>query len=410
LSRSRSPPPQRRRSPPRDDRRRRSPERARRQSRSPSPRRRHSPPPDRARRTSPKYQEYRREDPPRQNWRPADEEVSDDDIKAENFQEYRRLLREKKAKRGVGSLWNHSPTPEREVEASEPGKPLFPIKHKKENGEKHDDRRKSEDNATEETTKKEGKLEKPKKKAGKKKKKAPTPDSDSSDSEEDKKRKKKPSKKRSSRKAKRGKKKKKVESSSSSSSSPSSSSSSSSGSDSEGDKGGKDKGGKDGEPGEDPPSDMDDEDAQLFREFMAQQRAAVKPVEEEEAFVGPALPPQKASVDVNYGGALLPGEGDAMAAYVQSGKRIPRRGEVGLSADEIQHFEDIGYVMSGSRHSRMNAIRIRKENQVYTAEEKAALAMINHEEQMAREQKVLADLRKLVERHLGDGADADADA
>ena len=53
-----------------------------------------------------------------------------------------------------------------------------------------------------------------------------------------------------------------------------------------------------------------------------------------------------------------------MAAYVQSGKRIPRRGEVGLSAEQIAHFEDLGYVMSGSRHSRMNAIRIRKENQV----------------------------------------------
>lgn len=53
-----------------------------------------------------------------------------------------------------------------------------------------------------------------------------------------------------------------------------------------------------------------------------------------------------------------------MAAFVQSGKRIPRRGEVGLSADQIEHFETLGYVMSGSRHSRMNAIRIRKENQV----------------------------------------------
>lgn len=48
-----------------------------------------------------------------------------------------------------------------------------------------------------------------------------------------------------------------------------------------------------------------------------------------------------------------------MHAYVQNGKRIPRRGEVGLSADQISHFEDLGYVMSGSRHSRMNAIRIR---------------------------------------------------
>lgn len=46
---------------------------------------------------------------------------------------------------------------------------------------------------------------------------------------------------------------------------------------------------------------------------------------------------------------MRPGEGEAIAQYVQAGKRIPRRGEVGLSADEISHFEDIGYVMSGSR-------------------------------------------------------------
>lgn len=57
--------------------------------------------------------------------------------------------------------------------------------------------------------------------------------------------------------------------------------------------------------------------------------------------------------------AASAGEGAAMHAYVQNGKRIPRRGEVGLSADQISHFEDLGYVMSGSRHSRMNAIRIR---------------------------------------------------
>ena len=38
--------------------------------------------------------------------------------------------------------------------------------------------------------------------------------------------------------------------------------------------------------------------------------------------------------------------------------------QVGLSADQISKFEDLGYVMSGSRHSRMNAIRLRKENQV----------------------------------------------
>lgn len=40
--------------------------------------------------------------------------------------------------------------------------------------------------------------------------------------------------------------------------------------------------------------------------------------------------------------------------------------QVGLTADQITKFEELGYVMSGSRHARMNAIRIRKENQVQT--------------------------------------------
>ena len=32
---------------------------------------------------------------------------------------------------------------------------------------------------------------------------------------------------------------------------------------------------------------------------------------------------------------------------------------MGLDAEQIEKFENIGYVMSGSRHSRMNAVRIR---------------------------------------------------
>jgi NF-kappa-B-activating protein C-terminal domain len=53
-----------------------------------------------------------------------------------------------------------------------------------------------------------------------------------------------------------------------------------------------------------------------------------------------------------------------MAAYAKSGQRIPRRGEIGMTSEEIKTFEKVGYVMSGNRHSRMNAIRQRKENQV----------------------------------------------
>jgi len=108
------------------------------------------------------------------------------------------------------------------------------------------------------------------------------------------------------------------------------------------------------------------------------------------------------AVDKTWGGALLPGEGDAIAAYVQSGKRIPRRGEVGLDAEEIEKFETLGYVMSGSRHKRMNAVRIRKENQIYTAEEKRALQMFNYEEKQKRENQILADFRQLVQNKLGE--------
>jgi hypothetical protein len=92
-----------------------------------------------------------------------------------------------------------------------------------------------------------------------------------------------------------------------------------------------------------------------------------------------------------------------MAAYAASGKRIPRRGEIGLAADQIARFEDLGYVMSGNRHARMTAVRVRKENQVYTAEEKAALALFNAEEAARREAVILSDMRRLVDKTLGGG-------
>nr|VDC61006.1 unnamed protein product [Brassica rapa] len=72
-------------------------------------------------------------------------------------------------------------------------------------------------------------------------------------------------------------------------------------------------------------------------------------------------------------------------------------------------FEDLGYVMSGSRHQRMNAISIRKENQVYSAEDKRALAMFNYEEKAKREAKVMSDLSRLVQRHMGEELGPDHD-
>ncbi|KAJ4945874.1 hypothetical protein JOQ06_023552 [Pogonophryne albipinna] len=101
---------------------------------------------------------------------------------------------------------------------------------------------------------------------------------------------------------------------------------------------------------------------------------------------------------LDFGHALLPGEGAAMAEYVKAGKRIPRRGEIGLTSCEIADFEKSGYVMSGSRHRRMEAVRLRKENQIYSADEKRALASFNQEERRKRESKILSSFREMVYR------------
>ncbi|KAL3129038.1 hypothetical protein CHM_3g2230 [Cryptosporidium hominis] len=102
--------------------------------------------------------------------------------------------------------------------------------------------------------------------------------------------------------------------------------------------------------------------------------------------------------NLNYGAALLYGEGEAMAQFVQAGKRIPRRGEVGLTGEQIESFEKVGYVMSGSMHKRMTAVRIRKENQVYTAEERRNIALQNEKQRMLKESQLLGELRELIKR------------
>jgi len=44
----------------------------------------------------------------------------------------------------------------------------------------------------------------------------------------------------------------------------------------------------------------------------------------------------------------------------------------------------------------MNAVRIRKENQIYSAEEQRALALITMEENQQKEAKILQDFRVLL--------------
>ena len=103
----------------------------------------------------------------------------------------------------------------------------------------------------------------------------------------------------------------------------------------------------------------------------------------------------------SYGKSLLPGEGEAMAQYVEEGKRIPRRGEIGLTSDQIAAFEKEGFVMSGSRHRRMEAVRLRKENQIYSADERRAMTLFNMDQKQKKETKMLSEFRDLIAAKTG---------
>lgn len=48
----------------------------------------------------------------------------------------------------------------------------------------------------------------------------------------------------------------------------------------------------------------------------------------------------------------------------------------------------------------MEAVRIRKENQVYSADDRRALAMFNREEKEKRENQILSEFRSMVHNRM----------
>lgn len=142
------------------------------------------------------------------------------------------------------------------------------------------------------------------------------------------------------------------------------------------------------------------EDDNSEEEWVEKEASSQDEPPEDGGVVGPQPKAHATLTHKELGKALLPGEGAAMAAYVAEGKRIPRRGEIGLTSEQIATFESVGYVMSGSRHRRMEAVRIRKENQIYSADEKRALAMFSKEERQKRENLILGQFREMVNAKL----------
>uniref|UniRef100_A0A0N4Z0N7 Nkap_C domain-containing protein n=1 Tax=Parastrongyloides trichosuri TaxID=131310 RepID=A0A0N4Z0N7_PARTI len=125
--------------------------------------------------------------------------------------------------------------------------------------------------------------------------------------------------------------------------------------------------------------------------------------DDNEYVIGPILPSEINSSLANnievkkYGDNISRNEGTAFAAFISQGKRIPRRGEIGLSSNQITEYERAGYVMSGSKNLKMEAVRIRKENQVMTAEEQILMKKHNIEAKKEEEEKIMEQFKLLIQ-------------
>ncbi len=61
--------------------------------------------------------------------------------------------------------------------------------------------------------------------------------------------------------------------------------------------------------------------------------------------------------------------------------------------------------MSGSRHKKMTSAREMKEKQIYTVEEKKALAIFNLEEQQRKEISIIENFKKILQDAQGNEKD-----
>ena len=87
--------------------------------------------------------------------------------------------------------------------------------------------------------------------------------------------------------------------------------------------------------------DSDSEDEWVEKDVMdavadkKKNKAEDTEEDSDDDMIGPSLPKKVQLSHKDLGTQLLKGEGEAMAAFIAEGKRIPRRGEIGLTSDEI---------------------------------------------------------------------------
>nr|CAD2198490.1 unnamed protein product [Meloidogyne enterolobii] len=156
------------------------------------------------------------------------------------------------------------------------------------------------------------------------------------------------------------------------------------------------------------PGHHKDEKGDVWVEVTKEMQVA-QTKKEEAAIVGPSIPehiqqklnPAAASSDIRLDAALCSDKyvkrrGSSNGSLCCPGKKNSEEREIGLTSEEIAVFEVAGYVMSGTRHKAMEATRLRKENQILTAEEKRLLKTFSIDQRNKKEETVLKQFRDLI--------------
>ncbi|KAJ2531495.1 hypothetical protein GGH20_001484, partial [Coemansia sp. RSA 1937] len=112
----------------------------------------------------------------------------------------------------------------------------------------------------------------------------------------------------------------------------------------------------------------------------------------------PAQDYKPAILEHGLGNVQQSGDGLLSSGFMQSGDRIPRRGEIGMDLNKIEQWENAGYVMSGNRRSRVNDTHVQREGQVITADEKRQMLLQNQEERQKKETQIISEFRDMLSK------------
>ncbi|SIO73836.1 UPF0396 protein [Babesia microti strain RI] len=94
---------------------------------------------------------------------------------------------------------------------------------------------------------------------------------------------------------------------------------------------------------------------------------------------------------------IAEGKSRTLTQYALNDNRISRKA-AGMTPEEVEKYESLGYVMSGSSHWRMNQAKLLKEKEHYSVEDQRSKAILNPEERANKEVELINNLKEMLKK------------